>query len=374
MGKKKLFMVVNVDWFFISHRLPLALEAIKRGYDVYLATKDSGKRKEIESYGIHFIDVDFERSGKNPFRELAIISRLLTLYRKIRPDIVHHITVKPAIYGSIAARLLNNRNLKVINAISGLGFNFINERKSLSIWVLHKLMDFAFLKSNAKFIFQNPDDKAFYESLGYLSETNWILIKGSGVDTDKYKYVAPPGNERILVVLGARMLKDKGVIEFVEASKLLYNKWSGRAEFRLVGGIDPDNPSFISEEEIQEWLIPQYLTWAGHQSDMMSYYVQADIVCLPSYREGLPKSLVEAMAVGRPIVTTNAPGCKECVIDGYNGYMVEIKDPQQLAAALDKLLSDEELRIKMGNASREYMEGEMGLKTVIDKTFSLYEV
>lgn len=371
-NKLKILFVVNVDWFFISHRLPIALEGIKRGFDIYLATSDTGRRREIESHGIQFIEVKFERSSKNPLNELGIIFCLKNLYRKFNFDIIHHVTIKPSIYGSIAARLCGTTPT-VVNAISGLGYNFTADRKSVFQKLLFSLMKFGFNYSKVNFIFQNPDDLGFYSRLGYLTQSNFTLIKGAGVDQNEFPLTPPVEKERLIVLLPGRMLFDKGIAEFCKAAKTLKRKWYGKAEFVLCGDIDRHNPAGATELQVKEFLMPGYINWIGHQKNIIDVLVNADIVCLPSYREGLPKALIEAMAIGRPIITTDAPGCRECVEEKFNGYLVPIKDYQLLAEKIDVLLSNERLRLTMGTNSRIKMLNELALSTVIQSTYCFYE-
>lgn len=370
--KLKILFVVNVDWFFISHRLPIALEGIKRGYNIYLATSDTGQRNKIEHYGIHFINIDFERSTKNPFNETGIIFKLVKIYRKYNFHIIHHVTIKPAIYGSIAARLSKNKP-NVINAISGLGYNFTGNRKSIFQNIILKLMRYGFEYSKSNFIFQNPDDLSFYSKLGFLNANNFALIKGAGVDQDEFPFTEPLKKDVLQVLLSARMLFDKGIKEFCEAAKILEKQWKGKAQFILCGDIDLHNPAGATQEEIKKLLENDYIIWLGHQKNIKNILTQSDIVCLPSYREGLPKALIEAMAIGRPIISTDVPGCRECVEEGINGFLVPSQDSNALAIAIDSLLKNKDLRIQMGAASRIKMENELSIKKVISQTFSFYE-
>lgn len=370
MAAKKIVFVVNVDWFFVSHRLPLALEAIHRGWIVYLVSKDTGKFAALEEMGIRCIDLEFERSGKNPFKELNLIRKLKKIYQTIQPQIVHHITLKPCIYGTIA--LKHFKGVKVINAVSGLGYSFTDNRKSLSKVILLGLLKWAFKSRSSGFIFQNPDDRDFYGSMNFLTSDNYALIKGSGVDETLFPYIEPQQKRLVTITLLARMLKDKGVVEFIQAAKLLEKDYKDKLEFVLVGGIDIYNPAHLSEAELQNFCDGSYIKWLGHTQNVIDIYSNSDVVCLPSYREGLPKSLVEAMAVGRPIITTDAIGCRECVQDGINGYLVPVKDSSILAGKIAVLASNPELRISMGLASRKKMLNEMSLKQVISQTFNFY--
>jgi glycosyltransferase involved in cell wall biosynthesis len=369
--KRRIFFVVNVDWFFISHRLELALAVQAAGNEVYILTKDTGRRKEIENTGLKFINVDFERSGKNPLKELSIVSTLIKYYRKYKPDIVHHVTIKPAIYGSIARRLSGGKNISVINAISGLGYNFIEGRDGLVQKVLKKLMYFAF--TNVNFIFQNPDDIELYQKMGFLENNKFILIRGAGVDSNIFTYHSPLDNEKITIILTARMLYDKGILEYINAANLLKKQWNGKAKFILAGDIDLGNLAGIPETELRKSMSAGYIEWIGHKSDIIPLLAAADIVCLPSYREGLPKSLIEAMAIGRPIVSTDVPGCRECVVDGLNGFLVPVKNAEALADAIEVLLNDKDLRVRMGEASRVKMLSELSLEMVIKQTLGFYK-
>ena len=368
----KIIYVINVDWFFISHRLPLAQEALRRKWDVYLICKDTGKFDELISMGIKCISTDFSRSGKNPLKELKLIWFLKKNYKRIEPDIIHHIALKASIYGTIAAKS-SNIKAKIINAVSGLGYIFSGNKPSFSKYFLIRLFKYAFSDQRTNFIFQNPDDDSFYNDLKFLNDRNHIIIKGSGIDENVFlekKNVI--SNKKIRIVFLARMLRDKGLFEFVQAANKLRNRYSDILEFVLVGGIDLFNPAYISEEMLNSLTDGKYLIWKGHQNNIKEIYEDADIVCLPSYREGLPKSLVEAMAVGCPIITTDAVGCRECVDDGVNGFLVPIGDYDVLAQRIEILVNDKELRIKMGHKSREKMVREMSLSKIIKMTFDFY--
>lgn len=369
---RKIIYVVNVDWFFITHRLPLVHEAMLRGYVVYLVSKDTGRFDELKSIGINCIGIDFDRAGKNPFKEFAIFRELKKIYREIKPDIIHHVTIKPSIYGTIAANAIRSK-ARIINAISGMGYTFTRNRRSLGKSILLFLMQVAFKDRKSNFIFQNPDDKLFYEKLNFLNNYNSIIIKGSGVDENIFSFSVKNTDSGIIkIVLVARMLKDKGVLEFIKAAKILKNSGHESLQFLLVGGLDPENPAHIAREELLSEIDGNYIQWLGHKDNIKEIYDDSDIVCLPSYREGLPKSLVEAMAIGRPIITTNAIGCKECVEEGINGYIVPPGDYIVLAERISSLAADKNLRLSMGIKSRELMLKDMSLEEVVKRTFEFY--
>ena len=368
---RKLVYVSIVDWAFISHRLTLADEAIKRGFSVYLVTKDTGKFDFLRSRGINCININFTRSGINIFYELFISIKLFLIYKQIKPNFLHHIGLKSSIYGSLVT-IFFNRKIKIINAITGLGYLFTNNRKSLFKIIAPYFLICIFKRSNIFFIFQNSDDLYFCKK-NKIVKNNYKIIKGSSVDPLSYiQKDYTNKNNKINIVLVARMLKDKGIIEFLKAAELLRLKYHNLIQFQLIGGLDFDNPTAIQESDLSLWCDNSYIKWLGHRNDIKTLYSNADIVCLPSYREGLPKALVEAMAIGCPIITTDAIGCKDCVDDGINGFLVPIFDHVKLSDCIEKLVLDENLRIKMGKKSREKMEKEMTISHLINDTFELY--
>lgn len=367
---KRLLFVTNVDWFFISHRFPLAIHAIQQGYEVYLLSLNTGKKQYIQENGIHFIDIPFERSGSNPFHELKCIYLLYKNYRRYRPDIVHHVTLKAALLGSVAAKLSGQYN--VVNAISGLGYNFTNGRNGVLQKLIKFLIRIAFKSECFSFILQNPDDVKMIGGLDLVSPSHIFLIKGSGVDLNKFIYSEVANRIPLKVLFPARILLDKGVMEFISAAKLLQHKFMGKVKFILAGDCDKENLAVLGEDKLRSLLVSDYIEWIGHQHNMLSIYVDSDIVVLPSYREGLPKSLIEACAVGRPIVTTDVPGCRECVKSGFNGYLVPSKSIEPLANAIEILIDDDTKRKNFGMNSRLLAEKEFSIEKVIQRTFDIY--
>lgn len=368
----KLFLVVNIDHFFLSHRLPIALEAKKRGYDVTICAQDSGFSDKIKGYGLKFIALPMSRSGTNILEELKVLLFFLKLYHREKPDIVHHVTMKPVTYGSIAAKL--TRVKRVVNALSGLGFLFINANENRTIHsLLNRAFKFGFNNTKLRFILQNQDDLAMIKNLKTLKDEHVFLIKGSGVSLDDFKYSIEPTGSIIKVILPARMLWDKGIGEFVEAAQILKGVYADKVQFILAGGVDCENKATINKAQLLEWHNTGNISWVGFQSNVIQLLTEAHIVVLPSYREGLPKSLIEACAIGRPIVTTNVPGCKEVVVEGVNGFLVPPKNTEALAEAIKKLIIDKELRIKMGIEGRKIAEQFFSIESVLEKTFAIYE-
>ncbi len=372
MSKKKLIFVVNVDWFFLSHRLLIAEEAIKNGFDVYLVTENTGCQKEIESKGIKFINLKISRSGKNPFIEIRTLINLFKIYVNIKPNIVHHVTLKPVIYGSLVAKLLKIDS--VINAISGLGYIFINRKNSVTKFLMIQIMKFGFYNEKLSIIFQNNDDKIELTKHNIINDFNSIyIIKGSGVNLTDFNCPEFPDFSKIKILFPTRMLWDKGVKELREATEILKKKYYSRIEFILSGMIDVENKAGVSIDYLKSWEDGSYVKWIGHNKNMIPIYQESHIVILPSYREGLPKSLIEACAIGRAIITTNAIGCKDCVDEGINGYKVSIGSSLELSEAVEKLINSKDDIIRMGRASRQKALLEFSIDNVVKKHLDIYK-
>lgn len=368
--KTKILFVSNVDWFFISHRLVIAEEAQKQGYDVFVAAEDTGRSQEIKDKGIQFINLSLSRSGTNPIKEFKTLIKLYTIYSKIKPDIIHHITLKPVIYGSIIAKLLNIKC--IINAVSGLGYNFTEGRKSLIAKIMLSFMKYGFSRES-NVIFQNKDDFKELSELKILSaENNIHFIKGSGVNLHDFYPTKFPSFDKIKIVLPSRMLLDKGVKEFHEAALLLKVKYFDKIQFVLAGMADEDNKAGLSSRILKQWDDLDYFKWVGHQKNIVEVYKNAHIVVLPSYREGMPKTLIEACAMGRAIITTDAIGCRECVDEGLNGLKVPVKDSRSLANAIEFLVNSPNIIIEMGIASRIKAENEFDINSVIKTHLEIY--
>ena len=370
ISNKRILFVVNVDWFFISHRLPIAIAAKENGYHVTIATTNTGRFEELKNLGFQLYDLNVIRSGTNPFLEIAIILKLIKIFRIVKPTIVHNITLKMAIYSSIATHFAFVP--KVVNAISGLGYNFTLERKTIPQKIIYKLMKFAFRNKDSSFIFQNPADLNLFRSLGFNNGNKMYLIKGAGVDLDLFVPSKDKCRTGTNFILTSRMLKDKGISEYLAACKIVSQRYPA-TKFILVGDLDIENLASYTEKELRQELIGSQVNWVGFRDDILELLWKADVMVFPSYREGLPKSLVEAAAVGLPIITTDAIGCRECVDDGINGFLVPVKDPISLANKMIKFIQDPYLIQKMGRESRLKAEREFSLKMVIEKTFQIYE-
>lgn len=368
-GRSLLFLVTE-DSYFESHRLPLALHALQQGMRVLLLTRTGERTAHLAGLGIEVHHLPFERAGLNPLRDAALLWQLTSLYRRLQPDVVHHVAIKPVIYGSVAARLSGAPC--VVNALAGLGFVFSSSSLTARLLrpLVRALLRRVLSRRVSRVILQNRDDVALLLREQLAPESHIRLVCGVGVDLDLFSPLPePPG--RVRVVLPARMLVDKGVHEFVEAARILRGRGID-AEFVLAGGIDAHNPAAIAPERLLAWEGEGLVRWMGQSDDMPAVLSASHIVCLPSYREGLPKALLEACACGRPIVTTDVPGCREVVRDGQNGLLARARDAGDLADKLGLLIVDVALRARMGATARSIAEREYGIARSVEQTFAIY--
>lgn len=369
-GAKRLFIVVNNPAFFLSHRLPLALGAREAGFDVHVVTMDGPAVEQIVGHGLTHHVIPLSRSGGNPVEELRSIWSLWRLFRRQRPDLVHAVTIKPVLYAGIAARLA--RVSGYVAAISGLGFLFLdNSRKG--VWVrrvVTVLYRMALGHRNSRVIFQNRNDAEVLQRAGAVRADQIELIRGSGVDLDHFQAAPEPAGPPVALMV-ARMLADKGVREFVEAARMAAGQPNG-LRWVLAGSPDPGNPATITEQELRAWQAEGIVTWLGEQHDINGLYRDSHIAVLPSYREGLPKSLIEAAACGRAVVTTDVPGCRDAIEPGLTGLLVPARDAAALCAAVQRLAGDDGLRIGMGKAGRELAEQAFDIREVVRRHVEIY--
>lgn len=371
MSNPKLLFLVTEDWYFCSHRLEIAREARKRGFEVLVATRVDRHGEQIKSEGFKLIPLQMQRRSTNPLNELASVRELLSIYRREKPDIVHHVAMKPVLYGSLAAWITNVPH--VVNALAGLGYVFISQQLKARILrpAIRAAFGFLLNRGGSRLILQNPDDCTMFIRSHLVDSERIRLIRGSGVDIGMYHPVPEPTGSPV-VILASRMLWDKGVGEFVAAAKLLKSRGvDGR--FALVGDSDPHNPAAIPEEQLADWLHEGTVEWWGRRNDMPVVLAHSHIVCLPSYREGLPKVLLEAASCGRPIVTTDATGCREVVLQGENGFLVPVHSIVELADALQLLIENPELRVTMGMRGREIVVHEFAVEKIVEQTLAVYE-
>ena len=372
MVRKKLLFIVNVDWFFVSHRLPIAVEAVKQGYEVHVATTVTGNSDLLENSGMTVHPLAMHRSRSSVAVVFTEFLEILSLLRKVTPDIVHLVTIKPVLLGGIAARVTGVP--AVVSAVSGLGFVFVTSGviARLRRKVISLLYHLAFWHPNQKVIFQNLDDQSQLSKLAALSTDRSALIHGSGVDLSIYKMkLLPKGMPTVL--LAARLLGDKGVREFVRAAELV-NKMERHARFVLVGKVDPLNPASIKQSELDSWKEKGIVECWGHRDDMHHVLSSAAVVVLPSYYgEGLPKVLIEAAACGRAVITTDHPGCRDAIEDGVTGLLVPVRNAESIASAVLVLLGDPQRCKEMGRAGRKRAEEMFDVKQVVAEHIEIYE-
>jgi len=367
----RLLFVVTEDWYFVSHRLPLAIAALRAGYRVAVATRVQDHAAQIAEAGVELLTLKrWRRSSLNPLLEVAAVAELAGVVRHWRPDIVHLVALKPVLYGGLAARL-GGAGLRV-NALAGLGFVFVQGRALARL--LRPLIKLAFRWTlggeRAVTIVQNPDDGDLLVREGLIEASHLRLIRGSGVDLQRFNATELPV-ERPIVLLMSRMLWNKGVGEFVEAARQATARGAD-ARFVLVGDPDPENPAAIPRGTLEQWSESGVVEWWGQRSDAPTVLAQAQIVVLPSYREGLPKVLLEAAASGRPMIATDVPGCREVVEPGVTGLLVPARDAGRLADAMLQLLADPARCRQMGSRARQLAEREFGIEAVVARTLELY--
>lgn len=371
-GPPRLLLVVNAAWFLISHRLPLAEAARRAGYDVHIATgaATADEVQLLEKAGLTFHSLGLKRASGNPFHNAALLLQLFRLYRSVRPSIVHHVTIKPVILGTLVARIL--RIPAVVNAVSGLGYSFSStegRRKSL-----RHLVGLAYRvclnHPRMTVIFQNVDDRLDFLRWTGIKSLNYVLIAGSGVDINRF-HPTPEPSGIVRVVIAARMLRDKGLVEFAMAIGSLRAR-GVLVEGLMAGSLDPENPENLTVSELRALETQYGVRWIGHCSDVANLFSSTHIVCLPSYREGLPKALIEASAAGRAIVTTDVPGCRHVVEDGVTGLLVPARQVEPLADSIGRLIADPGLRSRLGAAARARAEAKFGIDQIVSETLHLY--
>lgn len=357
-----LFVVDNAE-LFLSHRLPIALTALNSGYEVHVAAPlNHAAEQIIESYSIVFHRLPMTPEKLSLFTDLATFFSLRRIFMEVKPDLAHLIALKPTLYGSILARM--NHVPAVVATITSTG--------KIRQKFIRFLYRFGFKHPNLRVTFQNKDDRDTFLDMKLINKRQIALIRGAGVNMQQFHPMGEATGSLPLVLLASRMRWDKGIGEFVNAARLL-QKTGTQARFVLVGGTDPTHPKAIPKAQLEEWHNEGLIEWWGQRDDMPVVFAQVHIVCLPSYREGLPKVLVEAAACGKPIIATDVPGCREVVKDGENGLLVPIKHVDGLAVALNRLLSNSNLRMAMGREGRQKVVSEFSIGHVVDKTLGVYE-
>jgi glycosyltransferase involved in cell wall biosynthesis len=365
---KKIFIVVATDEVLLSHRLPVAIEALKNGYDVTVVATDTGRSREIIEKGIKFINQKIERRRLSILNEVRIIKTLYKLYKSEKPFIVHSVTMKIVVNSTIAAKLAGIHNR--VNAIAGLGIFFEKNWKS-NIMRFFLNFVFRFVKSNKQiWIFQNEFDKKVFVKRQWANSDKCVLIKGAGINLEKYKHVPEPLNNEINVLFATRIVKHKGVFDLIESIKYIREKGINNIVFTFVGSPTID----VGEHQLREWENKGYIKYKGFVEDTSEEIIKSNICILPSYSEGLPKSLIEACAIGRAIITTDVPGCRDVVTNNINGILVQPRNIEHLTNAIVFLSNNNELRMKFGFINRLKAESEFDIKDVVKKTVDVYKI
>ncbi len=369
----KIIYLVTEDWYFWSHRLPIARAAREDGYEVVIAARVVDYGEKIRNEGFELIPLKLDRRNINPIMELAALLEIIRIYLREKPDIAHHVALKPIVYGSIAALIA--RVPATVNALAGLGHLFTAEGVKASIVraFLKNLLSLFLRRKSACAIFQNPDDLGQFVRNGIVSDNQAELIKGSGVDTDVFKpALKAPGGDPI-VLLSSRMIRSKGMENYIEAAKILKER-GAKARFVMVGKPDSGNPESIPDEQLRKWNDDGAVEYWGYRNDILEVLQSAAIVVLPSvYGEGVPKSLIEAASCEKPLVAYDIPGSREIVRHEVNGLLVSARNVESLANAIYKLLEDSQLCARMGRAGRRIVKREFSEEIVIEKTLSLYK-
>ncbi len=372
-GKLRFLMVLNdIDWFW-SHRLPLARGIMARGWELHLATagaeQDEGMRRE----GVVPHDLPAHDSSFNPLTHWRIVRAIADKLKEIRPDIVHGITIRYAFYTAMAARLTCHE--PSVYTIAGLGTLFAHDSLKMKLvrTVAIPLMKYAFGRPGVSIIFQNPDDRSLMLGAGIVKEEQTTIIRGSGVDISQFAFSPDPADPEPIVLFTSRLLREKGIYEFVEAARVLKSQ-GVKARFQIAGNVYPKNPHSVTEAELRAWQDEGVIEWLGQRSDMPAVLKQSTIIALPSYYgEGVPKVLLETAAVGRPIITCDMPGCREAVEDGVNGTLIPPKDAPALVQAIRALLDNPEKRTAYGRGGRARVEADFEVSKVVARTLKVYD-
>lgn len=368
-----LVLFANTDWYLYNFRRSLALGLQAAGHDLLLISPPGPYAEKLRSLGLRWEPVPMDRRSLNPFRELVLLWYLWRLFLREKPALVHNFTIKCAVYGSLTARLA--RVPTRINAVAGMGYVFTSNDTQARVLrpLVRMLMHAALGGRAARLILQNPDDVALFERAGFIDRANIRLIPGSGVDCSRFtlRDAGRDPSKPLRVLLAARLLWDKGLAEYVAAARSL--RAQGRAiEFLLAGDPDPGNPAAVPEETVRGWVGEGVLQWLGHVDDVSGLLASVDMVVLPSYREGLPKSLIEAAACGLPLIATDVPGCREVVSDGVDGLLVPVRNAVALANAIARLQDDRDLSARLGAAARAKALARFDQRIVIADTIAVY--
>ena len=370
---KKLLILINNLSFFISHRLPIAEAALGKGFDVVIGYGELGGAdyKLLEQKGFDIKYIPMHRGGINPLKDLKTLIYIWKFFKKERPDIAHMITIKPYLYGGIISRLVGVPSL--VSAVSGLGTLFISKDLKIRLLrlLLYPIYKLTFNHHNQKVIVQNEDDLNVLVEWGVLNLTKIKLLRGSGVKLENFINLNESSGTPI-ICFAARILRDKGIYEFVDAARLLKER-GVQARFFIAGELDSNNRTGLNLDDFNKLKEEACVEILGYQKNIAILYAKSHIICLPSYREGLPKSLIEAAAASRAVVTTDVPGCRDAIIPNKTGLLVPVKNHQKLADALQWLIEHPQERVAMGKAGRKLAEKEFLIEKIVQSHLDIYQ-
>ena len=370
----KLLFIINVDWFFISHRLPIAVEALNNGYDVTIACNFTEHKQELIDMGFKVVDVPFSRSGGSIVSEVKTLKAIRALIQSQGPDLIHAVTIKPVLYTGLVLKTISKK-IPFVVAISGLGYVFTaNSLRAKTTKLIASFVYKIALSHKLKtIIFQNRSDEQILTKVAKLEAKDKVLIKGSGADLSVYNHIMEINRPHIKIAMACRLLREKGVYQYIEAAKIVKAQFPN-TQFLLIGTPDLENPNTVKQSEIDKWVKEGVIDYLGHRNDIPAIFSDANIVTLPSfYGEGVPKVLIEAAACGRAIVTTTNPGCSDAIINNVTGLAVPPMDSRSLADAFIKLINNPNERIKMGIKARAFAEKEFDVKAVVDTHIKIYK-
>ena len=370
---KNLVYLVSEDWYFLSHRLSLAKEAQSRGYKVHVVCKDTGMLNKIKGFGFKCYELNSNRNNTSLLNLVKEILNIRIILKGINPAIVHLVAFRSILLG--LSSLIFFKNIKIIASITGLGSIFLSKDIKVKFFklIIILFLSINFKKKNINIIVQNIDDYNFCLKSLHCSKNRILIIRGSGVDTYYFKYENEPPYPPIIITFVGRLIKDKGIEALFNAFHLV-NKTNKNINLLIAGSIDRSNPSAIDEIYIKRELSKnKNISWLGEVSDIKKLWKKSHIAILPSRREGLPKSLLEAAASGKAIIATDVPGCREIAINNVNAITVPLDNAVELAKAIEYLSKNHKIRKKFGLKSRELVERDMSEEIIINKTIFIYE-
>jgi len=371
LKQSRILYVFTEDWAFLSLFLDRAVAAKDAGYEVGVVVHCNKYEQTIKDYGLQVFPHNISRSGTNPLREISSILQMVKTFRSFKPTIIHLAALKPILIGSLGSLFFPKS--KIVNAPVGMGYIFSSSDRKARLLrpILRLVLRFVLGRKRTLTIIENSDDLQTLVDGKFVKRDQIILIRGTGVKLEDFVPTPEPAGPKVVLLI-ARMLRDKGVVEFVESARIIKRSHPG-VNFWLVGDTDSGNPTALTSDQIETWVAEGLVSWFGYRGDVPQLLQQCHIVCLPSYREGFGKVLIEAGAAQRAVVTTNVPGCRESIENGCNGLLVEPRDSMALAAALITLLDDDEARTAMAAEGRHRVETQFSSEIINAQTLEVYK-